>query len=1029
MKTDMLRTFATAAVTFAVAAAFVSCQVEELSGPDHDRETLTGAVLTFTDAAQASTKTEWNGYTVFWSAGDVISMTYCQEGEWGSRLYESDPLERTSAFAGFSVPTDLEPGTEGAFAFHAVSPASAISPDFSTAPVATLTVPMNQTPSANSYDRAADLMIGHSEQEYAALPDRSVPMLWDRKVAHAEITVKSLTLADGETLRTVTLTMDEGLAVVGDFLYDFGTSELVATDNVSNSVTLDASSLHVDMLGTLRLWAAFMPCRTSSLTVTLETTAGTYTRNIPGCDLKFLANKRNALEVRMEGIPTYPTVIAHRGCWFKNDVPEHSLEAVRMAKRFGYDAVEIDVRTTSDGVMMVLHDTGLKRTMRNAADYSELTTDIAVADLTYEQVRNDYVMASDNPAYREPMRTLEEILNECKKYGLKAMMHTSTWDAYRMAHKILGDGNWMPFYRTTKPLDFARTLSTTVPVFYSVTDSSVDIAEVKTVLEGIVKPCGISINVPEDFTAEYIKSFTEDGYLVQTSNAYTAPYDHQATHNGVTHHLTDFIVMPDQKMNTVDVARGSDIALSSGQTISRGWAAMEYGAITLRLKFTGSLTVTVNGFSYTMTSDGSQEECVGRRFHAVSPSFSIEASSDTEIEYYEVAIKEPSVLVPGTGDSDGEETGTDAASGNVAPQQPKYYMTASDDLNGKVSDRTAGMKVQLLDSKFYAVNERVLSVSFEADKPLARVVNEDETVSESNVVTMTWESDDAISCPKVGRGANPGEYGILCLPGEYKGTFTVKTSRYTYQFNRNVNLTAGKITSVSLDFAAPLVQPVRKVGIMGDSVSTFEGELCKQEYNSWYPGYDPNVTANPDIAVSSKERTWWWMLVNNHMDSGVLDKNSSFSGSRVVSQNRTSNLTQSSVQCGFVDRAYDFADPDIIIIHGGSNDSANNQDLGDYDWGQAVDTSTKHWKYRNAYIQLIKRLQTRYEGVQIIIIVGEALKEEYAASTIAIAEHFGLPYVSFQGVEVEHCSGAHPTYPAFQMMAQTIYNSCKDYLP
>ena len=631
-----------AAMAMMSAFTLMSCQVAEVEPPQQGSESLTGAVISLTSDESVSTKTEWNGYSIHWSQGDAINMTYCSAGQWGSRLYTSEPLARTSAFAAFKVPTDLESTAEGPFTFYAVSPSSAVADDMSSAPVIKVMVPTEQTPAADSYDKVADLMIGHSQEEYSTIPDKSVSMLWNRLVAHAEITVSSLQLDSDEILKSVTLSVDDDLAITGDFSYDLVSSKLTPTDNVSNSVTLNASSLSVDAGGNLKVWAAFMPCKVTTLTVSVETSANTYTRVITDCNLDFVRNKRNVLDVKISGLPTYPTVIAHRGCWFKNDVPEHSLAGVRMAKRFGYKAVEIDVRQTSDGVMMVLHDQTLKRTMRNASDYSALTEDVDISDLTYEQVRNNYVMASDNPAYREPMRTLEEILTECKKYGLQAMMHTSTWNAYRMAHEILGDGNWMPFHSKTTALDFARTLSKNVPLFYSVGESA-SLDEIKTLFAGWGGPCGVSTMTTTQLTAEYNKSLTDDGYLVQAS-VFDAPDEWQASHNGVTHHLTNFVVMPNQKMTTLDVVRGAGVRLSSGQSISRKWSTMEYGATLLKVKFVGSLTVNVNGTAYNMSSDGSQEEFIGKRFHAGAPSFTITAAEDTEIEYYEVSLKEPNEL-------------------------------------------------------------------------------------------------------------------------------------------------------------------------------------------------------------------------------------------------------------------------------------------------------------------------------------------------------------------------------------------------
>ncbi|WP_411084236.1 glycerophosphodiester phosphodiesterase [Streptomyces sp. cmx-18-6] len=55
-----------------------------------------------------------------------------------------------------------------------------------------------------------------------------------------------------------------------------------------------------------------------------------------------------------------PVVVAHRGA--SGYAPENTLAAVDAAARLGVDWVENDVQRTRDGVLVVLHDTGLKRT-------------------------------------------------------------------------------------------------------------------------------------------------------------------------------------------------------------------------------------------------------------------------------------------------------------------------------------------------------------------------------------------------------------------------------------------------------------------------------------------------------------------------------------------------------------------------------------------------------------------------------------------------------------------------------------------
>ena len=100
--------------------------------------------------------------------------------------------------------------------------------------------------------------------------------------------------------------------------------------------------------------------------------------------------------------PVYPTMIAHRGCWLKGLVPENSVEAVRMAKRFGYTGIECDVHYTKDSVMVILHDKTLNRTARRASDYSKLEQPVKLSDLTFEELRRDYVLESSDPACALP---------------------------------------------------------------------------------------------------------------------------------------------------------------------------------------------------------------------------------------------------------------------------------------------------------------------------------------------------------------------------------------------------------------------------------------------------------------------------------------------------------------------------------------------------------------------------------------------------------------------------------------------------
>jgi glycerophosphoryl diester phosphodiesterase len=55
-----------------------------------------------------------------------------------------------------------------------------------------------------------------------------------------------------------------------------------------------------------------------------------------------------------------PLVVAHRGCW--RQPAENSLAAIAACAELGVDIVEIDLRRTKDGVIVLLHDDSLERT-------------------------------------------------------------------------------------------------------------------------------------------------------------------------------------------------------------------------------------------------------------------------------------------------------------------------------------------------------------------------------------------------------------------------------------------------------------------------------------------------------------------------------------------------------------------------------------------------------------------------------------------------------------------------------------------
>lgn len=94
-----------------------------------------------------------------------------------------------------------------------------------------------------------------------------------------------------------------------------------------------------------------------------------------------------------------PLIVAHRGA--SKDHPENTLEAFEAATVAGAGAVEFDVRVTSDGHAVVLHDASVDRTTDGAG---------LVRDLTLEQVRCLRINTSEGdtgvPTLREVLESL-----------------------------------------------------------------------------------------------------------------------------------------------------------------------------------------------------------------------------------------------------------------------------------------------------------------------------------------------------------------------------------------------------------------------------------------------------------------------------------------------------------------------------------------------------------------------------------------------------------------------------------------------
>lgn len=323
-----------------------------------------------------------------------------------------------------------------------------------------------------------------------------------------------------------------------------------------------------------------------------------------------------------------PKMFAHRGCWSKI-CPENSTHAVARAAQHGYMGIECDVKMTSDGQMVIMHDKTINRTCRNA-DYSKISGKVKVEDLTFKELRENYVLASPNPEYRTPIPTLEEILKECKKHKIVPMLHSKYVESFRLAQKIMGN-NWVCFTSNIEGMKECRKFSKCL-ILYGIRPKNAESAfEILPQLGGKV---GVSSMDREALTRDRIRRFRELGYEVQAS-IYPQPRDVYAVRDGVTMVLSDFSLMPDPNNNPVKVITLDAKELAQGETLRfTADEKVKSGGVAIEIEFEGVLDISFakRDNIYPLYNNGKYCDRLGMRFINSKGLVTLHGIEDTKIK-------------------------------------------------------------------------------------------------------------------------------------------------------------------------------------------------------------------------------------------------------------------------------------------------------------------------------------------------------------------------------------------------------------
>ncbi len=257
-----------------------------------------------------------------------------------------------------------------------------------------------------------------------------------------------------------------------------------------------------------------------------------------------------------------------------------------------------------------------------------------------------------------------------------------------------------------------------------------------------------------------------------------------------------------------------------------------------------------------------------------------------------------------------------------------------------------------------------------------------------------------------------------------------------------------------------------RVSIIGDSISTFEGWM-PSGYAKFYP-----IANNP--TVISAAQTYWYKLIYKYMSNAMLEKNIAWSGTVVA---RSTDETYLSTDHGaghcFVERFRDdgMGDPDVILLHGGTNDVGNRgvsiavhpnyptyggtgytKDMCPTDEELAavfstVDAATT-WdqllalndtSFVEAYTKLLSMMHFKHPNAKVVMIIGDWIHAGTRQAILKIASHYGTKYgykcVDLQDISpygtynvIPKESGCHPNEAGFEVMANYIYEQAGSYI-
>ena len=198
----------------------------------------------------------------------------------------------------------------------------------------------------------------------------------------------------------------------------------------------------------------------------------------------------------------------------------------------------------------------------------------------------------------------------------------------------------------------------------------------------------------------------------------------------------------------------------------------------------------------------------------------------------------------------------------------------------------------------------------------------------------------------------------------------------------------------------------KKVAVLGDSYSTFEGAIPKGNAIWYFKRNNPNQTD-----VNRVEQTWWAQLIERK--GWELLMNNSFSGSTICN---TGYNKEDYSDRSFTKRMDNLGgNPDIIFIFGATNDSWAHAPIGEFKYENI--TKDDLWSFRPAMAYMLDWMTKHYVKSDIYFLLNDGLSKEVTESSKLICQHYGVKCIELKGI---HKMAGHPSIKGMQQIADQI---------